>query len=116
MRAGQPTRIKLAAYPFTKYGLLEGEVVTVSADAQPRGARSAANSAPDASGAEGTSGLSPFKARVRLRAQRLEWNGGALPVAAGMQVQAEIRQGERTVLEYLLSPVRRVASEAGGER
>jgi HlyD family secretion protein len=33
-----------------------------------------------------------------------------------MQVSAEIMQGERTVLEYLLSPVQRVASEAGKER
>ena len=39
-----------------------------------------------------------------------------LPIVAGMQVQAEIREGSRTVLEYLLSPVRQVANEAGGER
>ena len=59
---------------------------------------------------------SPFKARIQLRTQRLPWQGAWLPVVAGMQVQAEIRQGERTVMEYLLSPVRRVVSEAGGER
>jgi HlyD family secretion protein len=33
-----------------------------------------------------------------------------------MQVSAEIMQGERTVLEYLLSPVQRVANEAARER
>jgi hypothetical protein len=33
-----------------------------------------------------------------------------------MQVSAEIVQGKRTVLEYLLSPVQRVASEAAMER
>jgi hypothetical protein len=34
----------------------------------------------------------------------------------GMQVNAEIHLGTRTVLEYLLSPVQRVAHEAGRER
>jgi HlyD family secretion protein len=33
-----------------------------------------------------------------------------------MQVAAEINQGRRTVLEYLLSPVRKTVQEAGRER
>jgi HlyD family secretion protein len=33
-----------------------------------------------------------------------------------MQVTAEIKLGERTVLEYLLSPVRKAFHEAGRER
>jgi membrane fusion protein, hemolysin D len=40
----------------------------------------------------------------------------SLPLASGMQVSAEIRQGRRTVLEYLMSPVQRIGSEAGMER
>jgi hemolysin D len=39
-----------------------------------------------------------------------------LPLSAGMQVSAEIVQGRRTVLEYLLSQVQRVVSEAAMER
>ena len=38
--------------------------------------------------------------------------GGRLPLAAGMQLSAEIIEDRRTVLEYLLSPVQRVLSEA----
>jgi multidrug efflux pump subunit AcrA (membrane-fusion protein) len=34
----------------------------------------------------------------------------------GMQVNAEIHLGTRSVLEYLLSPVQKVAHEAGRER
>jgi len=34
----------------------------------------------------------------------------------GMQVVAEVRLGERTVLEYLLSPVQKAVKEAGRER
>jgi hemolysin D len=33
-----------------------------------------------------------------------------------MQVTAEIHQSQRTVLEYLLSPVQKVRQEAGRER
>jgi multidrug efflux pump subunit AcrA (membrane-fusion protein) len=41
---------------------------------------------------------------------------GRLPIAVGMQLTAEIIEGDRTVMGYLLSPVRRVQSEAGRER
>jgi HlyD family secretion protein len=33
-----------------------------------------------------------------------------------MAVTAEIHRGQRTVMEYLLSPVRRVTAEAARER
>ena len=33
-----------------------------------------------------------------------------------MQIAAEIHQGRRTIMEYLLSPVQKVSAEAGRER
>jgi HlyD family secretion protein len=33
VRVGQRAKVKLASYPFQKYGLLEGTVVHISADA-----------------------------------------------------------------------------------
>jgi HlyD family secretion protein len=57
-----------------------------------------------------------FKALIELRDQTLAVSDLTLPLAAGMQVSAEIIEGERTVLEYLLSPVQRVANEAARER
>jgi hypothetical protein len=33
-----------------------------------------------------------------------------------MQISAEIVEGDRAVMQYLLSPVQRVGSEAGRER
>lgn len=39
--------------------------------------------------------------------------GNNLTITPGMQVVAEVNQGKRTVLEYLLSPVRRAVNEAG---
>ncbi|MEJ0038726.1 MAG: HlyD family type I secretion periplasmic adaptor subunit [Gammaproteobacteria bacterium] len=110
VREGQPVRLKLAAYTFTKYGLVEGTVETISADAYSNAQTSRGTND------HGTTSDAPFKARVRLQTQSLTANGETLSLVAGMQVQAEIRQGTRSVLEYLVSPVQRVSAQAGLER
>ena len=105
---GQAVKVKLQAYPFQKYGMVEGKVELVSAD-------SLAND-PQRAASQGQSPQS-YKALVRLGSQDLRApDGEALKLTPGMVVQAEIHQGRRTVLEYLLSPVQRVAQEAGRER
>ncbi len=109
--AGQRVRLKLAAYPFQKYGLLEGRVVHLSADAEAPEAAARATGNPYA--------VPPlaYKAVIELDAQALPLpGGGQLPLAPGMAVTAEIHQGRRSVLEYLLSPVQRVTAEALRER
>ncbi len=113
VRQGQSVRLKLVAYPFTKYGLLEGHVKNISADASRMGAD---DNASTRSRDPARSNTSVFKAMIELDRQRLDANGLQLPIVAGMAVQAEIREGQRTMLEYLLSPVQRVAGEAGRER
>lgn len=110
---GQSVRLKLATYPFQRYGMMEGTVKTVIADA------SAPNSANAgvASNAAATAGQPmSFKAVIELNDQSLNTGGKRYPLAAGMQLGAEIVEGKRTVLEYLLSPVQRVTDEAGRER
>lgn len=104
---GQSVRLKVAAYQFQKYGMLEGRVKTVSADA----------SQPTSTPSGAAAPASPmFKALIELDRQQIQVNGLELPTLAGMQVSAEIVQGKRTVMEYLLSPVQRVGWEAGRER
>jgi HlyD family secretion protein len=105
---GQAVKVKLQAYPFQQYGMLEGTVDTVSADS------SAAD--PQKAAALGQSPQS-YKVLVKLVTQELRAPGGeVLKLAPGMVVQAEIHQGRRTVFEYLLSPVQKVAQEAARER
>lgn len=104
----QSVKVKLQAYPFQKYGMLEGTVALISAD-------SSAND-PQKATALGQNPQS-YKALVKLASQELRASSGeVLKLAPGMVVQAEIHQGRRTVLEYLLSPVQKVAQEAGRER
>lgn len=104
---GQDVRVKVAAYPFQKYGMLDGKVALISADAlDPK--QSPQGQVPSLT----------YRAIVQLDKAQLTSvaTGEQLALQAGMLVTAEIHQGRRTVLEYLLSPVRKVAQEAGRER
>jgi hemolysin D len=115
VRVGQPAQIKLAAYPFQQYGMLTGKVVRISADANETGKPAASGS--NTEGATASSQVTTYKARVQLDQQRLrDPQGAMLSLTPGMQVVAEINQGKQTVLEYLLSPVKKVVQEAGHER
>ena len=114
VREGQAVRLKLATYPFQKYGMLDGTVKTIIADSNARDGN-AKEAGASASGGP-PAGSMIYKAVVQLSRQELKMDGRGLRIAAGMQLQAEILEGQRTVLEYLLSPVQRVTHEAAMER
>ncbi|HKX40008.1 MAG TPA: HlyD family type I secretion periplasmic adaptor subunit, partial [Burkholderiaceae bacterium] len=59
-----------------------------------------------------------YRAIVRVDARQLvsAASGEKLVLNPGMLVTAEIHQGERSVIEYLFSPVKKVAQEAARER
>ena len=108
--AGQKAQVKVAAFPFTKYGLMQGSVLHVGADA----------SDPKQSNSPQAAALT-YRALVKLESQQLRgstgFKGGApLALNAGMAVVVEVHQGKRTVMEYLLSPVLKVRAEAARER
>jgi hemolysin D len=53
---------------------------------------------------------------VTLDTQKLvSPSGEAMKLSPGMQLSAEVHQGRRSVLEYLISPVQKVRQEAGRE-
>jgi hemolysin D len=110
---GQVVRLKVAAYPFQKYGLIDAKVYKVSADTsdaqRPNSAGQASAFAP---------ATPSYKALVRLSSATFQSaaTGEQLKLTPGMLITADIHQGQRSVLEYLLSPVRKVAQEAGRER
>jgi HlyD family secretion protein len=121
VHVGQSSQIKLATFPFQRYGMLHGKVIHVSVDttddrnAAPTGrqwsrALSGSDDMPAGVGAV-------YKARIQLDSQQLrDPHGNVLPLTAGLQVVAEIKQGQRTVMDYLLSPVEKAVSEAARER
>lgn len=110
IKPGDPAVIKLAAYPFTRYGHIEGEVEHISADSLVDERR----------------GL-VYPARIRmtgaaLRLGALGEANGTVPrsyhdlLQAGLAATVEIKTGERSILSYLLSPIGKATSEAGRER
>jgi hemolysin D len=107
IEVGAPVKIKVATYPFQKYGLLDGKVVSISADSvDPK--QAALNGVPQLT----------YKAIVSLATQTLESKAQAasLGLSSGMLIAAEIHLNRRTVLEYLISPVQKLAAEAARER
>ncbi|MFZ2890611.1 HlyD family type I secretion periplasmic adaptor subunit [Sulfuricurvum sp.] len=109
---GQKVKVKLVAYPFQKYGMIEGKVVHVGADAI-----QSTTPPPSTSQSEPSQGMvMTYKALIRLNVQELEVDTKRLKLTPGMQTIAEIHLGRRTVMEYLLSPVQKAWQESGRER
>ncbi|MCO5964808.1 HlyD family type I secretion periplasmic adaptor subunit [Sinorhizobium meliloti] len=123
VRIDMPAVIKIEAFPFTRYGVIEGKVVHVATDAIPE---------PDAQQIEGAAAkevesLIPignvqrmqnlvFPVTVRPNQTTITIDGQVVPLKAGMAVTVEIKTGKRRILEYLFSPIAEVTSEAMTER
>jgi membrane fusion protein, adhesin transport system len=102
LQVGQIAKVKLTAYDFTIYGGLDGRIESIS---------------PDAIGDPDRGSADPTYYRVMLRvdADTLHEKGKTLPVLPGMTGSAEVRIGERSVLNFLLRPMLK-SKEAFRER
>lgn len=114
IRVGQPVRIKLEAFPFTDYGIVPGVVETISRDAIDL-SRPGEETERDENNRPVRQGL-VYAARVRLERRTIRANGHEQPIGPGLAVAAEIKTGERRIIDYLLSPIARTFDEAGRER
>ena len=118
----QKAKLKLVAFPFQQYGMLDGVVRHVGADASDK-ADSSSNSVngPAApANADKDAGASSsqlfYRTLISLDSNELAVQGISHKLVPGMQVNAEIKLGTRTVLEYLISPVQKTINEAWRER
>ena len=101
LRLGQKANIKISAYDYSVYGSLPGVVERIT---------------PDATVDERT-GESHFTIRVRTNATGLTGADGAkLPIGAGMTAEVDVLGRERSVLNYLLTPVTRLRDSAFREK
>ncbi|OMH38899.1 HlyD family type I secretion periplasmic adaptor subunit [Motiliproteus sp. MSK22-1] len=99
VNAQQSVEIKVDSFPYTRYGTIPGEVIHVSKD----------------SVQDEQLGM-VFPARVKIARNSILVEDQAVPLQAGMSIVAEIRTGERRVIDYLLSPLQQYQSEAMRER
>jgi HlyD family secretion protein len=113
VRPGQEAKLKLVTFQFQKYGMLEGRVAHVNADATEA---PSPNTRSDALSRDRPTGPLAFRALLDLNRQELLADGQRYPLQPGMQVAGEIHLGTRTVMEYLLSPVQKAFHEAARER
>lgn len=99
VHAGQEAVVKLEAFPFTKYGTIDGEVLHLSGDAIE----------------DEQVGLA-YDARVSMADSVIRANGEDVQLVPGMTATVEIKTGERKIIEFLLSPMMRYQDEALRER
>jgi len=119
---GDAAEIKVDTFNFTKYGLLHGKVLSVSGDSIQREKPPTAQNGTDKAGNTSARTSEPpgqelvYAARVSLDRTRMQIDDRMVDLAPGMAVTAEIKIGQRRIIEYLLSPLLRYKQESLRER
>ena len=120
VHAGQEAEIKIDTFNFTRYGLLHGQVLSVSQDAIIRDRKQdrsddrglgVQNETSEPKGQELN-----YTGRISLDRTRMQIDGRMVNLSPGMAVTVEIKTGSRTILSYLLSPLLRYRQETLHER
>ena len=124
VEAGQDVIIKVELFPFTRYGTIDGKVLRVSHDAvdereamgmsDPNTAARQQGSATASAPARSQSLV--FPATINLAKRSMNIDGKEIALTAGMAVTVEVLTGQRRAIDYVLSPLREVASRTAHER
>jgi hemolysin D len=115
VHAGQSAEVKVDTFNFTRYGLIEGTVSSLSQDAVAPDERQQKPAGEDARQASPAPEAS-YIAYVRLTRNWIDTESGHTSLGPGMMVTTEIHTGRRRIIDYLLSPLQRKVSESLRER
>ncbi|OCG69928.1 hypothetical protein A9G43_10025 [Gilliamella sp. Occ3-1] len=99
LRKNQSVTVKVDTFDFTRYGWIEGKLLTISSDAIE----------------DKDLGL-VYKAVIELSKNHLIIDDQAVNLEPGMSISAEIITGQRTLLSYLLSPMMEALDDVGKQR
>ncbi len=88
LHVGLPVHMRFDAYPYQDFGDLQGEIVQIEPDADEQG---------------------DFRAWVSLVGTSLDGPRGTAELGVGLQLDAEIVVDRRTVVDFLLKPIKRLA-------
>lgn len=99
VRAGMPAEIKIHTFQFTKYGLINGKVTSVSSDAI----------------IDEKQGLI-YSMRVAMEQSTMMINGREVKLIPGMSVTVEVPTDKRRIIEFFLAPLLRYQQEGLRER
>jgi membrane fusion protein, hemolysin D len=120
VEVGQRVELKVDAFPFTRYGLLAGEVVAIDRDAEaapvnPNAVHGTERQADEIDRVEASERLR-YTVRIALAQGTFNVDGRAATLLPGMSVKAEILTGKRRIIDFLLAPLREHAHDAMRER
>ena len=96
---GQTAEVKVDAFPYTKYGIINAELLNVSNDAVP----------------DEKLGLI-YTTRVLLKQSAIQVGEKLISLSPGMAVTVEVKTGKRRLIEYIFSPLMQYVSESVRER
>jgi hemolysin D len=96
---GQRAEIKVDAFPFTRYGVIDGSLAEISADAVTNEA-----------------GELVYKARAVIASPFIRVEEKRVKLVPGMRVTLEVKTGQRRLIDYFLSPLLRYRQESVRER
>jgi hemolysin D len=123
VEVGQPAEVKVEAFNYTRYGLLRGKVRLIGRDTM-RNARPSDAADKDPFAGKQTPARqedspereSSYMVRIALNETTIDTELGKMELGPGMGVTAEIKTGQRRVIEYLLSPIMRYRHDSLRER
>ncbi|AZO48426.1 MAG: HlyD family type I secretion periplasmic adaptor subunit [Mesorhizobium sp.] len=117
---GQKAEIKVDTFNFTRYGLLHGEVLSVSSDAIVRDRQQSASNDRALGAAQSDSEPRDqelqYATRVSLDRTDMQVDDKLVKLGPGMAVTVEIKTGTRSIIGYFLSPLAKTKQESLHER
>jgi hemolysin D len=124
IKVGQEAVIKVDAFPFTRFGTVQGKVVKIASGAIAEqdakralaNATAGANVTQAAPTAPGEPQSFVFPVTIAIAETAMNIDGALIALTPGMTVTVEIKTDSRRALDYLLSPLAKIASEAARER
>lgn len=117
---GQRVELKVDAFPFTRYGLLGGKVLSIDRDAEAApvnqsGVQGSQRLADETDHVEGSERLR-YTVHIAVEPGSFDVDGRAATLLPGMSVKAEILTGKRRIIDFLLAPLREHMHDAMRER
>ncbi len=100
IQVGQPVTVKIEAFPYSRYGTINGTIKSISLDSIKRN-----ESSPELI----------FPAQIELVQNYMMIDHQPVILTPGMSIVVELKIGKRRIIDYLLSPVREYTSEAWRE-
>jgi hemolysin D len=124
VKLNQPAVIKVDTFPFSRFGVMHGKVVNIASAAMSEeeakralaNATAVANTTQVPSAGPGQAESFVFPVTVTLDEIGMKIGEAITPLSPGMTVTVEIKTDSRRVIDYLLSPLAKIADEAARER